>query len=267
MSEQNTLSFDDALKKLDAISSESFNIDVWIPSQKKYFKIKELTANQQKLIIESMLDTENKTVFSKTFYEIVSENWLGDAFVLENLTIIDKVSIAFAIKNELSDVLKVDFNGDLSVVKPINLLPIIDALKAYVHPENKIFNYEKNSVSVEAEISIPLFKNESDFDFYVFNSIKNENKIENVKDVLAITFISELAKYIKEIKINGNLFNYNNLDIAQKIEVVGKLPATLVQNIFEEIFKIKTTLEKIYTVKYENLSKKIEIDGLLFLVN
>jgi hypothetical protein len=267
MPEQNILSFDAALKELDTISKESFNIDVWIPSQKKYFKIKELTAKQQKLIIESILDTTNKTTFSKTFFEIVKENWLDEYSDLENLTIIDKVSIAFYIRKELSNTLNVDFNDDMSLIKSVDLLPIIDSLKEYAHPEDKTFKYEKNSIVVEVEFSIPLFKNEWGFDLYILNSTNYKDKVENVKDILSTTFISELAKYIKEIKIDGKLFNYNNLDISQKVEVVGKLPASLVQNIFEEIFKIKTNLEKIYTITYENLSKKIEVDGLLFLVN
>ena len=88
-----------------------------------------------------------------------------------------------------------------------------------------------------------------------------------MKKVLTTAFITELAKYIKEVKINDNYFNYHNLSISEKIEIVENLPAVLVQNIFNEIFNIKSSIEAIYTVKNENNTKMIEMDGLLFVVN
>ena len=267
MSDQKILNFNETLTTLDKISKESFIIEVWIPSKKTFVKLKELTAKQQKLIIESVIDSEGKNIFSKAFYQIIKENWLDDISILDDLTVIDKVSIAFFIRKELSNTISVDLSEDPAIVKSFDLLPIIKEIEVYNHPENKKFKYEKNSVSVEVETHIPSFKEEADFDYYVLNSLKKEDKSEDIKNIMITSFISELAKYIKEIKVNENFMDYSNLNILQKIEVAEKLPAGLVRNIFEEIYKIKIDLEKIYTIHYEDMSKIIEINGLLFLVN
>ena len=271
MSKLNTfLNFSDALKELEEISKESFNFEVWIPSKEIYVKLKELNTKQQRFIIESVLDASVKNTFSKVFYKVIEENWLEDISLLNQLTIIDKVSIAFAIRYQLSNIIKVDFKGDSSELKSIDLSPIIENFKNYIHPKNKKFDFEKKSVKIEIETSVPLFKNELEFDSYIIKELKKEQKedqIEEMKKVLTTAFITELAKYIKEVKINDNYFNYHNLSISEKIEIVENLPAVLVQNIFNEIFNIKSSIEAIYTVKNENNTKMIEMDGLLFVVN
>jgi hypothetical protein len=271
MSEKNTiLNFNDALKELDGVSKEFFTFEVWIPSKEIYIKLKELNTKQQRLIIESVLDASVKNTFSKVFYKVMEEIWLDDISLLDELTIIDKASIAFAIRYQLSNTIKVDFKDDSLELKSIDLFPIIENFKKYIHPKNKKFDFEKNSVKVEVEISVPIFKKDLEFDSYITKHIKEEHKedqIEEMKGILTIAFITELAKYIKEVKINDSYFNYDNLSILERIEIAENLPAVLVQNIFNEIFNIKSSIEAIYTVKNENNAKTIEIDGLLFVVN
>ena len=152
MSKLNTfLNFSDALKELEEISKESFNFEVWIPSKEIYVKLKELNTKQQRFIIESVLDASVKNTFSKVFYKVIEENWLEDISLLNQLTIIDKVSIAFAIRYQLSNIIKVDFKGDSSELKSIDLSPIIENFKNYIHPKNKKFDFEKKSVKIEIE--------------------------------------------------------------------------------------------------------------------
>jgi hypothetical protein len=81
MSETNTqpLSFSDALKILDNATTEAFTTSVWIPSLKRNVSIKEISAKQQKKLLQSALDSSiAKSTFAKTFYQIIKENCLEE---------------------------------------------------------------------------------------------------------------------------------------------------------------------------------------------
>ena len=97
MSEQTTtqINFNEALNILNNISKESFSSDVWIPSLKRSVKIQEITAKQQKTLIESAIDsTVLKSTFSKYFYEIVCSNCSEDKEIVEKYN--SKISTLFS---------------------------------------------------------------------------------------------------------------------------------------------------------------------------
>ena len=63
------------------------------------------------------------------------------------------------------------------------------------------------------------------------------------------------------------MFNFKELSVDNKIKVVEKLPIFITKKIIEKINVWKIELEKLCTVKHENLEKTIKIDALLFLIN
>jgi hypothetical protein len=259
----NISNFADALKILEEVSKEYFTIDVWIPSQNKSVKIKEINAKQQKEILEFVLNSRYN--FSEIFYKIIKENWLDENIILDRLTTIDEISIAFYLRYNISKTLKINFNEETALVKEIEILPIINSLKDYKHPDNKFFNFTKNDLELELEFYMPLIKDDIDFDNFILNHKKNINDVEQTKDVLLDSFICEFAKYIKEIKINKNPLNYQDLETKQRIELVENLPASFVKEVFDEVYNIKTDFEKLYTIENEGFTKIIEVDGSFFL--
>ena len=137
MSEQNSniTNFTEAVDLLNNISKESFVADVWIPSMEKTVKIQEITAKQQKSLIESAIDSViSKSTFSKFFYEIVSLNCLEEKNVIESFTIIDKVSIALSLRQQISDTLKIVFQETPKVETNVKISDVIEKFLTYKHP-------------------------------------------------------------------------------------------------------------------------------------
>jgi len=270
MSEQEIkpINFNEALSLLDNASKESFLTDAWIPSLKRTVKFKEITAKQQKNIIESAIDSvASKSTFSKIFSEIVSSNCLEEKSVIEAFTVADKASIAFSIRSQISDKITVVFQDDPKVEKIVELNEIIKRFSNYKHPDIETIEFSKNGVSIDAEIELPTISQEAKFDLYIYGKEKSEDQIEEVKKIISGAFLGETAKYIKEIRINGNSLNYNVLHIPNKISIIEKLPAALVQSVLEKIVTLKEDLNKISTVTHDTFSKNIEVDTSLFLTN
>ncbi len=271
MSEENTsLNFNDALKTLVSISNEKFTTDAWIPSLKRNIKIKEITANQQKSIIESVIDSTatNKYTFSKVFYEIITSNCLEDSAVISNLTVADKASLIFAFRLQLSNFIKVELQDDPKLEKEVDILQIIEKFSTYNHPTKEKITFSKNSIDIELDLEIPTIKSEVEFDSFIYNKKNKQfNELDDVKQIISEAFIGETAKYISNITINSVSIDYSKMTVAQKVQVIEKLPASLVQNILQKVILWKTDLDDIYTIKIDNISKTLDMDGLLFLSN
>lgn len=269
MSEEiKNISFNDALNMLDSVSKESFVTDAWVPSLNRNVKIKEITAKQQKTILESAIDSAvSKSTFGKVFFDIICSNCLEDKKVIENLTIADKASIAFTMRAQISDSIKVTFKEDPKIESKIFLDTILSKFATYVHPVNETLEVSKNGVKISTEISLPTISDEFKFDSFLYGKKVKEDQVEEVKDIITNAFLGEAAKYIKEIIIDDTPLGYSSLGITQKLMFVEKLSATLVQKILEKVIVWKNDLDKIYTVNHEGIDKVIEMDSLLFLSN
>jgi hypothetical protein len=273
MSEENKpIDLAQALSILDNVSKEFFITEAWIPSLKRSVKIKEITANQQKAMIESAIDSVvSKSTFTKVFYNIVLSNCLEEKSVVEAFTVADKASIGFSMRKQISDTIKVVLNEDPKIELEVALSDIISKFTSYVHPDNQIVKFEKNGVSIEVEMGLPLFSSESAFDAVIYGKEKSDNQVEEIKNLVTGAFLGETAKFIKEIKVGEQSLNYSSLHIQQKILVVEKFPAALVQSVLESIVSLKKDLDTLSTVSVgegeEEITKIIEVDNLLFLTN
>ena len=209
----------------------------------------------------------SKSTFSEIFYKIVSSNCLEEKSIIEAFTVADKASIGFSMRKQISDTIKVVLNEESKIELEVPLEDIIAKFASYEHPANEIVKFEKNGVTIEVEIGLPLFSKESGFDSLVYGKEKSDNQVEEIKNLVTGAFLGETAKYIKEIKVGEQFLNYTSFFNAQKILVVEKFPAALVQLILEKIVSLKKTLDDISTVYKDDASKVVEVDSLLFLTN
>ena len=270
MSEQSTpqINFNDALNILSNASKEAFTTDVWIPSLKRHVKIEELSAKQQKGLLESAIDsTVAKSTFSKHFYEIVSSNCTESKEVIEQFTIADKFSIAFAMRAQISDNIEIVFQEEPKISSLIPLKDIIDKINTYEHPTQEVIKFSKNNIELETTIEMPLFFEEDKFDLYIYGKDKKENNVEEFKSIVVGAFLGETSKFIKSIKLGDTDLGYEKLNIPQKIQVIEKLPAALVQNILEKAVAWKNKLDEISKVKHQDFAKNIDVDSILFLTS
>lgn len=267
--EINILDFDNALKALNE-ASETFQVDVWIPSQNKYIKFKEIDAKQQKDLLNAAMDNSvYNSSFLKVFGQIIHDNILDDNLdSLENIIAVDKASIAISLKNQISNELRVVFDEKNDVIEQIKLEPIIEKFKTYKTELSKTVELKNNVVKIKAELNHPNLKTELAYNQNLNKQYKKADQIktnEEIQTIISDAFIGETSKYIKKLWINDQEVLLEDLTINQKNAVIEKLPSGLIQKVLEQISLWKKELDSILTVNYQNYTKAISIDSLLFL--
>jgi hypothetical protein len=267
--EINILDFDNALKALNE-ASETFQVDVWIPSQNKYIKFKEIDAKQQKDLLNAAMDNSvYNSSFLKVFGQIIHDNILDDNLdSLEKIIAVDKASIAISLKNQISNELRVVFDEKNDVIEQIKLEPIIEKFKTYKTELSKTVELKNNVVKIKAELNHPNLKTELAYNQNLNKQYKKADQIktnEEIQTIISDAFIGETSKYIKKLWINDQEVLLEDLTINQKNAVVEKLPSGLIQKVLEQISLWKKELDSILTVNYQNYTKAISIDSLLFL--
>jgi hypothetical protein len=268
MTQENTiLDFNAAINALNS-ASESFKIDVYIPSKQKTMSFKEIDAKQQKNLLSAAIDNSvYNSDFIKTFYNILKENvLLEDKSIIDELTLADRSFIAIALRSQVSDDLSVKFNDELS--EKISLASVISKFNNYKTPKSEEIEVKNNNVSIIAGISLPTIKIELDYEENFYKDYKKIDEIKTNKDIQSIisdAFISETSKYISYISINESKFDFASMSFNQKLRLVEKLPSGLIQRILEKISTWKKDIDSILTVSSGNSTKTISIDSMLFL--
>jgi hypothetical protein len=270
----NILNFDDALRALDTIS-EVFNVNVWIPSKKKEYLFKEIDAKQQKTMLSSAMNSSvYNTTFIKNLYDILNSNFLNKENIkdLKEFTIYDKFSIAIALKDKTSEETSITFDETDNIVKKVSLKPIIERFKSFETPENQFLEFDNQNIKVKLEISVPTIGKELEYEEQIHKKEKKVDDIKNndeIQQIISEAFIGETTKYIKNIHINENDLNFQNVDFNKKIKLVEKLPSGILQKVLQVVSKWKAEIDSILTISVEEngktYTKVLNIDSILFL--
>lgn len=274
MTEENTIiDFNSAINLLNS-ATETFKIDIWIPSLKKFLYFKEIEGKQQKMLLSAAMENSiYNTSFSNSFYDIIKTNLIETEDFkkedLDSLSIIDKACIAISLRNRISNSYKVIFDSDKNVSKDIVLNDIVEKFKTF-NLENDTDNIEisNENVSIKVIVKIPTIKQEVDYDNDIIKIFKKSSDIkteEDVKNIVTEAFITESSKYINKIFISSSEIDFCNLTLKQKIQITEKLPSKILQQVIESISKWKIKLDEVLTVKFEDYTNVIKIDSILFL--
>lgn len=270
MSENSIPSFEEALKVLEDFSSSSLTQSFYVPSLKRDVQIKEISAKQQKQLLNVIVDTASsvyKTQFNKTFFSMLIENCSEDEETIQNFTIFDRFFLSLNMRNQIDSQLSVEFSNETEkYTEVLNLSELIQQFKKYNHPDTKNITIERAGTLIEIDLRIPTLKIEAEFEekLPVF---KNSNpEIEDIKNLLTHTYIGESAKYIENITISGKNLNFKNLKIDQKLNLLEKLPAVVLQKILTNVVLWKQEVDGYLTVASTRGDTKIlDIDANLFL--
>ena len=270
----NILNFDDALRALDTIS-EVFSVNVWIPSKKKEYLFKEIDAKQQKTMLSSAMNSSvYNTTFIKNLYDILNSNFLDKENIkdLKDFTIYDKFSIAISLKDKTSEETSITFDETDNIVKKVSLNPIIEKFKTFETPENQFLEFDNQNIKVKLEISVPTIGKELEYEEQIHKKEKKVDDIKNndeIQQIISEAFIGETTKYIKNIYINENDLNFQNVDFIKKIKLVEKLPSGILQKVLQLVSKWKAEIDSILTISIEEngktYTKVLNIDSILFL--
>jgi hypothetical protein len=272
--DNNILNFEDALRALDSVS-QTFNVSVWIPSKKKEYTFKEIDAKQQKNMLSSAMNSSiYNTNFVKNLYNILNSNFLDKENVkeLNDFTVFDKFAIAISLKDKISEETSVTFDEKNNIVKKISLKPIIEKFKTFETPKDEILEVDNQNFRIKLELSVPTIEKELQYEEQIH---KKEKKVDDIKDndeiqrIVSEAFIGETTKYIKNIYINDNNLNFENVDFLKKIKLVEKLPSGILQKILSVVSKWKSEIDSVLTISTveegKTYTKILNIDSVLFL--
>ena len=209
MNEDNIiLDFDKALNLIDSVS-DSFKVDIWIPSIKKTLSFREVEAKQQKALLSSAMEkTIYNSSFSKIFQEILNKNLIETEDFkkedLNNLNIFDKASIALHLKNRISNKTKVIFNSEENISQTVELSDILEKLNKLEYIDSKMIEVTNGELIIKALLKLPTISGEVQYDEELSKLFKKSNDIkteDDVKNIVTEAFISEASKYISKIFI------------------------------------------------------------------
>lgn len=257
--EEEILDFNKALIELTQIS-DSYSFDIWIPSKNKNAKFTEITALQQKDILSGSMDS---SIYSKKFntalYEIIKNNTSED---ITEFTILDKILICLQLREKVSNIIKVQKKNDKI---DVDITPIIAEFKKnYNHPKETVLTHNNIIITVYPSYILE----EKEYDDTILKDNKKAEDIKNtddIQDVISNAFIGELAKSIKKLKINDQTIDLLPLTFKQRIKLVEKMPASLIQEILNIVSEWKKDIDVFLTVQKEDESFTIKIDPLFFI--
>jgi hypothetical protein len=257
--EEEILDFNKALIELTQIS-DSYSFDIWIPSKNKNAKFTEITALQQKDILSGSMDS---SIYSKKFntalYEIIKNNTSED---ITKFTILDKTLICLQLREKVSNIVKVQQKNNKI---DVDISPIIAEFKKnYNHPKETVLSHNNIFITVYPSYILE----EKEYDDTILKDNKKAEDIKNtddIQDVISNAFIGELAKSIKTLKINDQTIDLLPLTFKQRIKLVEKMPASLIQEILNIVSEWKKDIDTFLTVQKEDESFTIKIDPLFFI--
>jgi hypothetical protein len=265
--ENNILDFNQAMTSLEQVSN-SFVVDIWIPSLNKTILFKQLDAKQQKEILSSVMDTSvYNTSFIKTFYNIIKENISDSTVDINEFTLIDKLTIGLSLKSKLSENLTLFFGEKKEIPVKINIDDILEKLKTYESPKNKIIESKNSNFSIKVELKYVTIGVEYDYDTHYKGNKKTEDlkKTEDVQKIISDAFIGETSKYLNNIWINEDILPFRDLSFDQKTRIVEKFPSNLLQKIIENIGLWKSSVDSILSIDYEDQKQTISLEPAMFL--
>lgn len=250
----------------------------WAPSTQKGVRLTEITTAQQKRLIKSVIDSPIfNTEFIFTFRDILKENCV-DNIDIDTLTLIDKLAIAIGLRVACIGAtvdLEVTTEDDKDpVTYTLDLMELHETIKKSVkNIKPKIFQQN----IFEVTCSVPTIGVE----FRVEKELRgngeelNLETNEQLRDVLGEAFITEIVKYIQQVKIKqGDAFveiDWTSMSFADRIKVTETFGMNLLKQIIDYINLIKTEIDKIEVIKFKigdkDYERRLTIDGNFFTIS
>lgn len=208
-------------------------------SKPEVINLEPLNLKQQKNIISSSLGgVKNNILFLKAVNEILIES-SGDS----SLLICDRAPLLIALRiNSIGD----KYSG-------LDLNQIIDNYKNYK------LNYKLEDKiaykNISAELSIPSLKQENAF-INRMESLLKEG--DNSSSNLGIIYSHELAKFVAKASIDEIKLDLTQLNIADRVSVVEKLPLSLTKLVLKFIETYKIEENKLLRMGEKELSINVD---------
>lgn len=226
--------------------------DIFVPSLQKEIKFKQLTTEQLKKILKTLLDSPiNNQDFILTFNSIIKENCITPEINTDNLTILDKQIILLKTRIEsISPEYIFNITDDIKQTITLN-----SNLEKFLTKKTNLTSETFTSNNCSLICSLPTLEIENKFEKELRQNIKqNVSSSEDLKNIIGETFINEITKFVSSITINDTVIDLSTYNFKDRIKVVETLPTTLVNNVIKYIEKYRDIVKELF-------SCNITIDG------
>ena len=259
-----------ALKELD----QTTGFDIFIPSLQKEVKFKQLTTEQLKSILKTVVDSPiYNSQFITTFNGIIKENCLDETVETNKLTIYDKLLILFKTRIEsISPEFTFQFTEE-EIKK--NNLTFTGEPKKTINLKEHLESYLKNNYTFLSEVieyescslvcDLPTLETENKLEKELHKNIKIEvESTEELREIIGETFINELTKYIHKITIGSKELDLFSLDFKNRVKVVEQLPTNIINKVLKYIESYRNKIKELTSVNVNGVDKDIPSDASFF---
>ncbi len=234
---------------INLIKSSQKTAEVYVPSLRKTLKFKHLTAGQQERFVQALVD--NPAVLSRftlTLIEVIKEN-IDDKSVVNPLTILDRYAIALALRvSSIGQMLKTEVESEPGIVYNIDLENNLKFVK------EKVNHNPFDTITVDdfrIEVQYPTVTQEAANErFFKKDEVSMDGSAESVRSVISNAFVGDALMFIKSltiVKTEGDplVLDFNQITLQDKLELVRKLPNTVLEKMLEPMASVKRQIEGI----------------------
>lgn len=234
------------LEKIQEIKEKKIKVDVL--SSGKQADSKQLSFKQQKDLISTIADgAVGSLKFQKILNQIVLDN-TGD----NQLKSMDRLPIILKLRSEsIGEECKI---GD----DKVNIQTIIDKIGKKV----KIKQSEKITGDISVSLEVPLITNENQIIQATIDAVKKDG--DEIGKNIGSAYTYEIVKYIKNIEFGGEVIEFNDVSIRDRVKIVDNLPISVNQKIIEFIQDLNKIEREWLTVDINGEPKTLDIDVSFF---
>jgi hypothetical protein len=244
----NSTEVKDILSLIEQLDANT-NFAVFLPSLQKEVNFKQLTTEQLKRLLKTVIDSPlYNTEFTTTFNSIIKESCLDETVNIDALTIYDKLMIFFKIRiesvsKEYTFNLTKDDTNDSKKKYTINLNEHFNKFAAkqiIVAPETLAYG------ECIAVCDLPSLKTENHLEKELHKNIKLEvSTPEELRNIVGETFINEVTKFITTLTISNSVIDLTQHDFKTRIKIVEKLPTNLINKVIKYIETYRNTVKEL----------------------
>ena len=243
------------------------NFNLYIPSLQKEIGFKQLTTEQLKRILKTVIDSPiYNTEFTLTLNSIIKENCLDKEINTENFTVYDKMLILFKTRIEsISTELTLNFTDEeKDQFKGIEDSKVINLAEHFNSFIEKNISFQEETFELNKCIlvcNLPTIQTENKLEKELHKNTKLEvSTTEELRNIVGETFINELVKYISQITVNEKTIDLIALPFKTRINIIEGLPTTLINKVIKYIEKYRDAIKPLLTTKIVVQDKEITKD-------
>jgi len=226
------------LTKLRDISDTNL-VDIFVASQERIIKFRQLSIKQQKDLFKTGLDgVAAGLTLSEEITNIINTNSMENV----EFSIYDKIPIILKLRANALGTNCVVLNDNNQQTLDFNQLLARDIKIPLPEECTKHIVFESE---IELDISYPSLAKDSKINR---SHIDKAKKQEGISEAIGNLYIYEIAKYIDTITIGPETIDCNLLAVKELVSIIENLPAKLNEEVISFMGKLRKSEEEFLTI-------------------